>query len=381
MLKSMTPKRPAKDERERLVLLALVELYLETGKPVGSSTLREKEFPTLSSATLRNYFANLEKAGYLRQQHSSGGRIPTEEAYKLYVAIYKDSPQLKEKEASTLRDQLSGNTREVARYLQSAAETLANMSECAVFLSSPRFDQDFVLDIKLVSIDTTRCLCILLTDFGMVHTEMLHLSEEISPKSLSKIADYLQARLSGLDKPKLTSEEERVAGQFYKEIMLRHIAANSNFSKEDIYKTGFSKLIGYPDFNNAASLASGLSLFENERDLRLLLQKTCESKGLCCFVGEDFQILSTEISGCSLIMIPYRIHQSIAGAIALLGPNRIPYRRLFGLLQVAAETVEETLTNSLYKFKITFRKPKASQIELENSSAPFGLLIENKDMQ
>ena len=376
----MTPKRPAKDERERLVLLGLVELYLETGTPVGSSTLREKGFQNLSSATIRNYFAKLEKAGYLRQQHSSGGRIPTEEAYKLYVETHLSNPQIKEREAEVLRKKLSKPTREVAAYLQRAAEAVAQETGCAVFLSSPRFDQDFILDIKLVAIDSNRCLCVLITDFGMVHTEVLYIEKGLPNANLSALAKYLQWRISGIEKPKLTQEEEKLGNQFYKEIMLRHIVTYSNFSAEDIYKTGFSKLLEYPDFNNAASLASGLSLFENERDLRELLQKTCKENQLTCFLGEDLDILSTTLSGCSVILIPYKIHQTTAGAIALLGPNRLPYRRLFGLLQIAADAVSETLTNSLYKFKITFRKPKPSQIELESKANSMGMLIENKDI-
>lgn len=375
----MTPKRPAKDERERLVLLGLIDLYLETGKPVGSETLRENGFENLSSATIRNYFAKLEKSGYLRQQHSSGGRIPTEEAYKLYVETYLSSPQIKEKESEALREKLSKPTREVAAYLQRAAEIIAKESNCAVFLSSPRFDQDFVLDVKLVGIDHNRCLCVLLTDFGMVHTEVLYVEQGLSGVDLHKITEYLQWRISGMEKPKLDPEEEKFGNQFYKEIMLRHIVSYSNFSAEDIYRTGFSKLLSYPDFNNAASLASGLSLFENESDLRILLQKACKEQKLCCLLGEDLSAISTALSGCSILIIPYKIHQTVAGAIALFGPNRLPYRRLFGMLEVAAEALQEALTSSLYKFKITFRKPKPSQIELESKSPSFGLYIEDKE--
>jgi len=379
MLKSMTPKKPAKDERQRLVLLGLVELYLETGQPVGSTTLKENGFESLSSATIRNYFAKLEKEGYLRQQHSSGGRIPTEAAYKLYVETQLGTPQPKNKDAEFLREQLSRPTREVAAYLQRAAEVIADKTECAVFLSSPRFDQDFILDIKLVAIDQNRCLCVLITDFGMVHTEVLYIEKGLSNIDLKKIAHYLQWRISGMEKPKLKPEEEKIGNQFYKEIMLRHIVTYSNFSAEDIHKTGFSKLLAYPDFNNAASLAGGLSLFENEADLRTLMQKACEENKLCCFLGEDLDIVSTGMAGCSVLLIPYKIHQTTAGAIALLGPNRLPYRKLFSLLETASEALHETLTNSLYKFKITFRKPKPSQIELENKSPPFGLYIEDKE--
>ncbi len=377
----MTPKRPAKDERERLVLLGLVELYLETGRPVGSSTLMENGFDSLSSATIRNYFAKLERAGLLKQQHSSGGRIPTEAAYKLYVETQLSNPQMKEKEAKILQEKLSKPTREVAAYLQRAAEILADTTKCAVFLSSPRFDQDFILDIKLVHIDSNRCLCVLITDFGMIHTETLYIERGFSNTKLEKVADYLQWRISGVEKPKLNQEEEKLANHIYKEIMLRHIVTYSNFSAEDIYKTGFSKLLNYPDFNNAASLASGLSLFENEGDLRLLFQKTCEENKLSCFLGEDLEILSTGLSGCTLILIPYKIHQTTAGAIGILGPNRLPYRELFGALTTAAETLSETLTNSLYKFKISFRKPKPTQIELESKSSSFGMLIENKEIE
>lgn len=373
----MTPKRPAKDEREKLVLLGLVDLYLDLGQPIGSNTLRENGFENLSSATIRNYFAKLEKKGLLRQQHSSGGRIPTEEAYKIYAQTYIDSPKLKEKEAHGLREKLAKPTREVATYLQRAAEWIAEETDCAVFLSSPRFDQDFILDVKLVSIDHTRCLCVLITDFGMVHTEVLYLEQPVKNKDLDLITHYLQWRISGMDKPKLSDQLEKLGNHFYKEIMLRHIVTYSNFSAEDIYKTGFSKLLGYPDFQSAASLASGLSLFENEADLRILLQKACASQSTCCFIGNDLDAVSTGISGCSVLMIPYQIHQTTAGAIALLGPNRISYRRLFGILNIVSETMSETLTNSLYKFKITFRKAKPSQIQLENKP-PYGFYIEDK---
>lgn len=380
-MKSITPKRPAKGERERRVLLGLVELYLETGQPIGSTTLHEKRFEQLSPATIRNYLAKLEKLGYLRQQHSSGGRIPTEEAYQLYVKTCLHHPDPNGKECEALRKKLTRSTREVAAYLQRAAETIAEATRCATFLSSPRFDQDFVLDIKLVAIDHHRCLCILLTDFGMVHTEVLHSEEGLSQVDLPNVARYLQWRISGMEKPKLQEGDEKIASRFYKEILLRHIASYSNFSAEDIYKTGFSKLLHYPDFNNATSLASGLSLFENESDLRQLLRKGCLEEKLCCFIGDDLDDLSTELSGCSVLVIPYRIHQTIAGALAILGPNRIPYRSLFSLLEVARRAISETLTQNLYKFKITFRKPQSSQIELESKTAPLGLLIENKDEQ
>src|SRR5580698_5023185 len=93
-MKTLAQKKPAKDQRENLILFGLVDLYLQSGKPIGSNTLKENGFDALSSATIRNYFAKLEEEGFVKQQHSSGGRIPTAAAYKAYAQAHFDQPRI-----------------------------------------------------------------------------------------------------------------------------------------------------------------------------------------------------------------------------------------------------------------------------------------------
>ena len=83
--KSLITRKLPKGDREQAVLLGLIELYLQHGKPVGSQTLQENGFDSLSTATIRNYFGKMESEGYLKQQHTSGGRIPTQKAFRLYA--------------------------------------------------------------------------------------------------------------------------------------------------------------------------------------------------------------------------------------------------------------------------------------------------------
>ncbi len=370
------PKKPPKDQREKMVLLGLVDLYLKTGYPIGSNTLRENGFEALSSATIRNYFAKLEEDGLLKQQHSSGGRIPTPLAFKMYAEAHLKNPsQRKEEEA--LKEALSRQTREIAAYLQEVSEVISEKTNCAVFLSAPRFDHDFILDIKLVAIDFTRCLCVLITDFGIVRTEILHIEKKLGNFSLKRIEAYLRWKITGIDRPQLSEEEEKVAARFYKEIMLRHIVNYNNFTQEDIYKTGFSKLLHYPDFNNTAALANGLSLFENSTSMRSLLQECCTANQLLCWIGDDLQTHAPHVTACTVIAIPYKINQTIAGAIGILGPLRVPYKELFETLKSASSAISETLTKSMYKFKITFRQPEAPHLDFKNRSTQ-GLLLENQ---
>jgi heat-inducible transcriptional repressor len=371
MMRLLTPKKPARDQREKLILFGLVELYLQSGKPVGSNTLRENGFESLSSATIRNYFAKLEEEGYVKQQHSSGGRIPTALAYKAYAEAFLDQPRISLEEMKEIKHLLNKETREVAAFLLQATDKISEITRCAVFLSAPRFDQDFILEIKLLFIDHNRLLCVFITDFGLIHTEVLYTEKKLSSFTLKRLEGYFNWRLNGIEKPTLDLEEEALGARLYKELMLRRIVSYTNFSAEDLFQAGFSKLLAYPDFNDAAALANGLSLFENKQMLRNLLTTTSSEGKLTCWIGEDLLPFSPEATACSLIAIPYRINQTVCGAFGILGPNRIPYRELFGQLQQIADSISASLTKSVYKFKISFRSPKPFNLEFHKNHSGF----------
>ncbi len=374
-MKPLTPRKPSKDERERQVLFGLIELHLKEGKPVGSNTLRENGFESLSSATIRNYFMKLEEDGFVRQQHSSGGRIPTAAAYRLYAHFYRDKPFRSAPQELDIAKALSKQTREVATYLLQAVEKISELTQCAVFLSAPRFDKDFILEIKLVYIDNNRLLCVLITDFGQVRTEILYTEKKLSLFTLKRLEAYLNSCLTGIEKSNLDQAEEILGAKLYKELMLRHLVNYTHFSKEELLQAGFSKLLAYADFN----VASGLALFENKDQLRSLLGEV-QSKGhLCCWIGEELIPFSPQAAACSVLALPYRIHQTPCGALGILGPIRLPYKELFGQLQAIGEALSDSLTKSVYKFKLSFRTPEPHHPESIERRATF--LLEDKSLK
>nr|WP_166157152.1 heat-inducible transcriptional repressor HrcA [Neochlamydia sp. AcF84]NGY95547.1 Heat-inducible transcription repressor HrcA [Neochlamydia sp. AcF84] len=374
-LKLITVKKSAKHNRERQVLMGLIELYLKTGKPIGSHTLKEFRFEELSSATIRNYFSNLEKEGYLSQQHSSGGRIPTTQAFRLYAQEHSTTKQTSEAYQHELQKLRDKETHELASYLQEAAETLSHLAKCAVFLSAPRFDQDYINQIKIVEIDHTRCLCIILTSIGLIQTEIMPLDKRMSTFSLKRMERYFQWRLNRIHQSSssidintpdnLTEEEKNLAQLFYNEIMVRYIVSYSNFTDEDIYRTGFSKLLAYPEMQDVSKLTHCLSLFENVPSMRLLLKECSKKETLKFWIGEDLDFLSAGPQECSVVTVPYYANKQCVGAIGLLGPIRLPYRHLFGLLHNFSENISEAITRSIYKFKITFRQPQRGTISTQ----------------
>lgn len=361
-LKSI-PTKTNKHDRERQVLLGLVEYYLKTGKPVGSNTLKEMGFENLSSATIRNYFAHLEEDGYLHQQHTSGGRIPTDKAYKLFAAECLSTPIEVPKAFEELRN---SETREITSFLQHGAESLAEQTKTAVFLSAPRFEQDFIISIKVVVIDDTRCLCVMVTDFGQVLTEILNIGHKLSSFSSKRIETYFHWRLTGQDKPStISKEEEELAQRLYNELMVRYIVSYSHFDSE-IYRTGFSSLLSYPEFHDTELLANSLGLFENTHGMRLLLKECGKFNTLKFWIGDDLAIYSPQPNpACTVIAIPYYVNKQPVGAVGLLGPMRLPYQNAFAVLRQFSESVSEALTHNLYKFKITLRQPKQEVIDIK----------------
>lgn len=357
-----------KKEREKEVLLGLVEFYLLTGKPVGSNTLKENKFDGISSATIRNYFSKLEKEGFLHQHHSSGGRTPSLLAYRFYADHHCKQKEPPPHDLDRLQKELNQDTREIAAYLQHASELLSELTEGAVFLSSPRFDQDLIIEVKFLNIDAKRCMCVLITDFGLVRTEVLHAPKKLSRFSLKRIEAYFRFRMTGLDRPHLSKIEDAIAANFYKEILLRHIVNHTNFSSEDIYKTGFSKLLAYPEFRDATTLATGLSLFENTTYMRALLDECIKTGKLQFWIGNSLEKKQDSLIHSSVIAIPYFIRGKPVGALALLIPIRAPYPKLFGIMHACSTILSDVLTRNLYKYKITYRQTSDKQISQSKSS-------------
>ena len=363
------PKKTNKSEREKRVLLALIERYILTGKPVGSQSLKDAGIEDLSSATIRNYFANLEKDGFLSQHHISGGRVPTDLALQFYATEHTDSTTSTPEADAACLEIRSEESKEIARILQRAAEKLSSLSGCAVFLSAPRFDQDFIVGMRLISIDHARAYCILITDFGVVKGELIHIDHKLSSFTLKRIEEYFHWRLTGLDYPEdLEESEAALAQRIYNELMVRYIVNYSNFTAEEAYHTGFSKLVAYPEFQDAATLASSLSLFENASAMRQFSKACCATNKLKFWIGNDVSRSQETPLSCAVIAAPYHINMQTVGAIGLLGPSRMPYREMFGLLRLFAASISEMLTKNVYKFKIQYRQPHADAHDLNGAT-------------
>ena len=380
-VKTLSQKKPSKkNDREQAVLFGLVDLFLKSGKPIGSQTLQENGFESLSSATIRNYCALLESQGFLLQPHTSGGRLPTEKAFRAYADHFYDQGILESSQGEILEGALRHQGRDLTALIHQGVETLSRLSKCAVFISMPRFDQDLVQIVRLLQIDTSRLLAVVLTDFGLVRTETLLIDQEIDEEFLKTCERYFLWRLNKGETVSFEKEAQlKLAQRLYHEIMVRHLVGYLNFPAEDILRCGMARLLTWPEFNEATAVVNSLALLEDETQMREVLRKCSQKQALSLWIGDELCPHVTPQSANTVIAIPYKINQTIAGAVAILGPTRLPYRELFGLLRHFSELLSDSLTSAMYKFKISFRQAAKQEISCDPSTqTDRSILLEDK---
>src|SRR5690242_20951684 len=158
------------NDRERQVLEAVIETYVETAEPAGSRTISKKFGNALSAATIRNTMSDLEEKGYLFHPHTSAGRIPTDRAYRMYVDVMMRLTPPSDQQQHTLRAELMGTRSAVEEILRRAAQVLGVLTQELGVAVAPAFDQVVLERLELVQVSSDRLLLVFNLKSGVVRT-------------------------------------------------------------------------------------------------------------------------------------------------------------------------------------------------------------------
>src|SRR5919199_975222 len=189
---------PLLTERERRVLEAIIQAYVETAEPAGSRMISRRFGLGVSPATIRSTMSELEEKGYLFHPHTSAGRIPTDRAYRVYVdAIMRLSPP-SHQEQHTLREELAGTRSAVEEILRRAAQVLGVLTQELGVAVAPALDQVVLERLELVQVSSERLLLVFNLKSGVVRTIFVEVPGIVAPNSVQQVAQILNQRLSGL---------------------------------------------------------------------------------------------------------------------------------------------------------------------------------------
>ena len=171
------------DERKKRILQAIVEEYINSAEPVSSSNIANKYSLNLSSATIRNEMANLEKVGYIEKTHTSSGRIPSPKGYRLYVDELLNDQNISLDEIKYIQSKLSTKVNEIEELTKIATTTLSEITHYTTVAIGPKNDRQNIEEIKFVLLGTRMLMVVIITDTGLIKETIIKYDEDITRKS------------------------------------------------------------------------------------------------------------------------------------------------------------------------------------------------------
>lgn len=332
--------------RKMKILQAIIRNYLETGEPVGSRTISKYTDLHLSSATIRNEMSDLEEMGLIKQPHTSAGRIPTDAGYRIYVdnMLQEERAEVEEMKSVLLekQDKLETQLKQVARLL--AANT-----QYASMVTTPSVRQNKIKFIQLSQIDPANVLAVIVLEGNMIRNTMIRVDRELSQEQLLKLNLLLNTNLCGLPVEDITlgliESIKRSAG-IHTEIISDVIdAAAEIVHKEEelqIYTSGANNIFRYPELTDNQKASEIISNFEEKQVLGTLVRDQLsnqEETGVQVYIGNEMSIPS--LRDCSVVTATYELGDGMKGTVGIIGPKRMDYDRVVGVLKGIKQQLDE----------------------------------------
>ncbi|HLV10169.1 MAG TPA: heat-inducible transcriptional repressor HrcA [Halanaerobiales bacterium] len=340
------------DGRKKQILKAIIHEHILTAEPVGSRTLSKTYKLGISSATIRNEMSDLEELGFLKQPHTSAGRVPSDKGYRFYVDnLMKEKNKLTVNLKQFLKE-LKYEKQGIQDIMSQMARMLSQVTRYTTIISEPRVQESKVRRVQLLQVDKHSLLIVLITDAGVVHNKVIKLEKAINSKQINYLNEYLtnylkDKKLSELDKKYLMALELKLIKRLdlshdLFELFYQGINLLRKPDELKIYLGGTTYILEQPEFNDLESLKKVLNVFEQEEVLRELLYKM-PNKDLQVRIGQENEI--EEMKKCSIVFATYNIDDKACGKIGVIGPTRMEYSRVIASVNTTANLIGRIISN------------------------------------
>jgi len=331
------------------LLRALVERYIREGQPVGSRALsRDME---LSPATIRNVMADLEELGLLVSPHTSAGRVPTVQGYRLFVDSLLRVRSLRPAEVERLKLQLDDPEATTERLLETASGLLSDVTRMAGVVTLPLRPQVAFRHLEFLPLSGNRVLVILVVNEREVRNHIIHTQRAFSASELEQAANYLNAEYGGKDLHQIREAlvrgmheaRERVNRMMVTAIEMANQAFAQDYAAndKDYVLAGQTNLMNYAEMSDIDKLRQLFEAFNTKRDILHLLDQCLSTQEVRIFIGEEsgYQPLDE----CSVVTAPYEVEGEVLGVLAVIGPTRMAYDRVIPIVDITAKLLGAAL--------------------------------------
>lgn len=332
-------------DRKRDILLSAVGNYIDNAMPITSGSVQNSAFNSLSSATLRNELNALEEMGFLKQLHTSGGRIPTSKGYKFYVDSLLRSRKFDEKIVDEIKTKFDKRSNFILDVVDGLAKNVSEVLKLPTFVEMQNYDELTIKGINIIPLITGQALVLVQSDAGIMNNT-IDLSSNITEENCKDASKFLTTNLYNKKFNDIINNFDYYNQLFKNQIKyfqeffgfitdtLKTYSNNHSFKTH----TNASNLLENSAYKDIGSAKKFLALVENEEEISRIIKNIDDTSNndIVYSIGEDN---SEEFADYSIIKANYSLKNGVVASIGVVGPQRLDYCRIASALKYITEEI------------------------------------------
>lgn len=332
-------------ERKRIILRNVIQHYVAEVHPVSSASVAHDI--NVSSATVRNELAMLEEQGFLRQLHTSGGRIPTDQAYRFLVEELLGEVTETLSQRARVAEVYRQLGRETEALLEGTLDLLAQMTGYVAWISMPESSVLTIRNINFVELDHHELLLVLVTGSGTLQSKVVKTELGVKELNLGKLTEKLNNYFRGKAINEIDYQEIQAIFREVVEMPNKLVSTIEEFFSslaactEKVVFGNELQLVLQPEFTRMESLNTVLNVLQDRERFISLLRDQLKDRGIQTIIGTENA--EKDLHGCSLVVSRYEVPNQGDGTVGIIGPTRQVYQRTLPLVKVVGEAIAKVL--------------------------------------
>lgn len=328
-------------QRQRIIFKKVVERFTYCAEPVGSKVLMELlDFP-ISSATIRNEMATLEKKGLLEKPHTSSGRIPSKFGYRYYVEHLMVT-SLEDPIKESLQQVFSQRHYTLDEVVEKSCQILSDMTNLTSVVLGPDASSQKLAHVQLVPVNEKSAVALIITNTGHTENKMFHFDEAVSLEDLKNCTDLMNEQLSGVPIHEVFQKMQEIKSLMAAKLIRHEVLfeafteAFMKFASEKVIVSGRTNMLYQPEFNDINKLKRLMKILENSE---LFRQWANQAKNQAIPIGSRNELI--QIGDCSVITAKFHFNDLEEGQLMVIGPNRMQYSKVIALMDYMSNVIED----------------------------------------
>ncbi len=331
-------------DRKKKILQIVVDEYINTAVPVSSKNIAEKHLTGVSSATVRNELASLEELGYLTQFHTSGGRVPSPQAYRFYIEELMQKGNLSEKDLDYIENSFRNKAGDVEHLIKDVSKVISDLTDYTSVAIGPHDEEERIRSLAMLPCGEGKVLLVIVTNVRILRDTFIDVPETMGDEELKNASQVISKLFEGKTLLQVKDVEEKVLSEFgqYRQVMSEVIEALKSYTHprdEDIVLTGAEKIFNHPEYADIENVKNFLTVISSKDKIAEIIGDEDDEIQINVKIGSSGDADVPE--DCSVVTATYSAGGKNLGTYGVIGPIRMDYTKVITVLENVGRALED----------------------------------------